>query len=83
MTEHELLEDYLKGVFWQKQYPIYSLASYFGCCESTVVKLAAQHSIKTFKFNSTRFISRDEIIKMLTLPSEDCQKHLLRIRQKT
>jgi hypothetical protein len=81
MNEQELLEDYLKGVFWQRQYPVYSLAGKFGCNEQTITNLADRHGVKTFKCNGTRFIARDEIIKMLLSPGADLQKYLERIRK--
>ncbi len=66
-----------------KDYPIYAIAKTMECNEQTVIRLIKKYNIDTFRRNDTRFVASVDLIKMLTMPMDDCQKYLSRIYQNT
>lgn len=64
-----------------QEYPIYLLADIMGCGAPTVMRLVNRYEIPTFKKNTSRFILRDDAIRLLTLPGNDCQKYFSYIKQ--
>jgi len=69
-------------IFWQSAYPIYSIAKMAGCCDKTILNLFDKYMVVTFHRNGTCFISRTELIKVFSLPFDDCRKYLENIISK-
>ena len=72
----------LDQIFWQSEYPVYSIADMAGCSEDTIKRMLQKYMVVSYKKNHTRFVSRAELIKMFSLPFSDCLNHLNNISKK-
>ena len=53
-----------------------------GCGSHTICRMLKKYMVTTHKINGTVFISRVELVKMFSLPFNDCQKYLYNIKQR-
>jgi hypothetical protein len=71
----------LTEIFSMHEYPIYLFSDIMGCTPTNTIRLIKKYKVPTFKRNGSRFILRDDIIWLVTLPNDTCSKYLSHIKQ--